>query len=80
MPLKPSQKRGKRLTQNRIKIQQLKNKQFVLTLPQIWAEILNAKKGSIVKFIPGKQGGIEIIKADKEDTNTRENNTREEPW
>ncbi len=57
------QKKGKRLTQNQIKIQQLKNKQFIITLPSMWAQILNVRKGSVITFIPGKNGGIEIIKA-----------------
>ncbi len=56
------QKTGKRLPQNQIKIQQLKNKQFIITLPNMWADILKVKKGSIITFVPGKEGGIEIIK------------------
>jgi phosphate uptake regulator len=56
------QKVGRRLPQNQIKVQQLKNKQFILTLPSMWATILNVKKGSKITFLPGKQGGIEIIK------------------
>ncbi len=56
------QKKGRRLPQNQIKLQQLKNDQYILTLPQMWATILNVKKGSTITFIPGKQGGIEIIK------------------
>jgi len=57
------QKLGRRLPQNQIKIQQLKNKQFIITLPGMWASILNVKKGSVITFIPGKQGGIEIIRS-----------------
>ncbi len=56
------QKKGKRLPQNQIKIQQLKNKQFIITLPSMWASILKVKKGSVITFIPGKNGGVEIIK------------------
>lgn len=56
------QKIGRRLKQNQIKVQQLKNKQFILTLPSMWASIFDLKKGSTITFIPGKQGGIEIIK------------------
>ena len=59
------QKTGKRLKQNQIKIQQLKNKQFIVTLPSMWASILDVDKGSVVSFIPGKQGGIEIVKVKK---------------
>lgn len=57
------QKTGKRLPQNYIKIQQLKNEQFIITLPGMWANILKVKKGSILTFIPGKNGGIELVKA-----------------
>lgn len=63
--LNKKQKVGSRLQQNQIKIQQLKNKQFIITLPAMWAKILNVKKKSIITFIPGKQGGIEIIKVKK---------------
>ena len=56
------QKTGKRLQQNQIKVQQLKNKQFILTLPQMWAGILSLKKGSVITFVPGKNGGVEILK------------------
>ncbi len=59
------QKKGRRLSQNQIKIQQLKNKQFIVTLPAMWANILNVKKGSVISFIPGKQGGIEIVRIAK---------------
>ena len=59
------QKTGKRLKQNQIKIQQLKNKQFIITLPSMWADILDVKKGSTVTFIPGKNGGVEIIRVKK---------------
>ena len=59
------QRTGKRLKQNQIKIQQLKNKQFIITLPTMWAEILHVDKGSVVTFVPGKQGGIEIVKVKK---------------
>ena len=59
------QKTGKRLKQNQLKIQQLKNKQFIITLPAMWADILDVDKGSVVKFVPGKQGGIEIVKVKK---------------
>ncbi len=59
------QKTGRRLKQNQIKVQQLKNEQFILTLPNMWADILDVKKGSIVTFIPGKNGGIELIKVKK---------------
>ncbi len=59
------QKTGTRLSQNYIKVQQLKNKQFILTLPSMWADILEVKKGSVIKFVPGARGGIEIIRADK---------------
>jgi len=55
----------RRLPQNQIKIQQLKNRQFIITLPTIWANILNVKKGSVITFVPGKNGGIEIIKLAK---------------
>jgi len=58
-------KTGRRLPQNQIKIQQLKNRQFIITLPTIWANILNVKKGSVITFVPGKNGGIEIIKLAK---------------
>jgi len=57
-----NQKTGKRLKQNQIKIQQLKNKQFIITLPTMWAAILKVKKGSKITFVPGKNGGVEIIK------------------
>jgi phosphate uptake regulator len=60
-----NRKRGSRLPQNQIKIQQLKNKQFIITLPSMWAEIMKLKKGSVVTFIPGKNGGVEILKANK---------------
>ncbi|MBW2974152.1 hypothetical protein KY366_00390 [Candidatus Woesearchaeota archaeon] len=60
------QKVGRRLPQNRIKLQQLNNKQFIITLPRMWADILDVSKGSVLTFIPGKQGGIEIVKAKKE--------------
>ena len=60
------QKTGKRLPQNQIKVQQLKNKQFILTLPSMWAQILDVDKGSTVTFIPGKNGGVEIIKVKEE--------------
>lgn len=60
------QKTGRRLPQNQIKVQQLKNKQYILTLPRMWATILNVKKGSVITFIPGKNGGIELIKVKKE--------------
>ncbi|MEA2036513.1 MAG: hypothetical protein U9O94_03330 [Nanoarchaeota archaeon] len=56
------QKTGKRLKQNNVKLQQLKNKQYIVTIPSMWANILNVKKGSVVTFVPGKQGGVEIIK------------------
>jgi len=59
------QKTGRRLKQNQIKIQQLKNDQFILTLPSMWAEILDVEKGSTVTFVPGKNGGVEIIKVKK---------------
>jgi len=59
------QKTGRRLPQNQIKVQQLKNKQFIITLPNMWAAILNVKKGSAISFIPGKSGGVEIIKVDE---------------
>ena len=58
-------KTGRRLPQNQIKIQQLKNKQFIITLPNMWAQIIGVKKGSVITFIPGKNGGIEIIKVKK---------------
>ena len=60
------QKIGKRLPQNQIKVQQLKNKQFIITLPGMWANILDVKKGSVLTFIPGKNGGVELIKVKKE--------------
>ena len=63
--LNKKQKKGRRLSQNQIKLQQLKNRQFILTLPTMWANILNVKKGSVISFVPGKQGGIEIIKLPK---------------
>ena len=59
------QKTGRRLEENHIKIQQLKNQQFIITLPKIWAQILEVKKGSIITFKPGSQGGIELLKIDK---------------
>ena len=59
------QKTGRRLPQNYIKIQQLKNKQFIITLPGMWAKILDVKKGSVLTFMPGKNGGIELVKAKK---------------
>ncbi|MFH1642065.1 MAG: hypothetical protein ABIC04_04145 [Nanoarchaeota archaeon] len=65
------QKTGTRLKQNQIKIQQLKNKQYILTLPTMWASILDVSKGSVVTFIPGKNGGIEIIKVKNEKEATR---------
>ena len=63
--LNPEKKQGKRLPQNKIKVQQLKNNQFILTLPSMWADILEVEKGTVVTFVPGKQGGIEIIKVKK---------------
>ena len=59
-----AQKVGRRLPQNHIKVQQLKNKQFILTLPSMWANILEVEKGSVIKFIPGKKG-IEIVKVEE---------------
>ncbi|MDD5086542.1 MAG: hypothetical protein PHV16_02205 [Candidatus Nanoarchaeia archaeon] len=63
--LDKNRKRGSRLPQNQIKIQQLKNKQFIITLPSMWADIMKLKKGSVITFVPGKNGGIEIIKSKK---------------
>jgi hypothetical protein len=54
--------KGKRLSQNMICVQQLKNTQYIITLPHMWADIMKLKKGSVVTFIPGKRGGIEIVK------------------
>jgi phosphate uptake regulator len=65
--LNTKQKVGRRLPQNQIKVQQLKNKQFILTLPNMWATILSIKKGSTVTFVPGAKGGIEIIKVKKKE-------------
>ena len=59
------QKTGRRLKQNQIKVQQLKNEQYILTLPSMWAEILDLKKGNTVTFIPEKNGGVEIVKVKK---------------
>ena len=59
------QKTGSRLAQNHIKIQQLKNEQFIITLPKMWAEILDVQKGSIITFKPGVNGGVEIVKSAK---------------
>ena len=55
-------KTGSRLPQNQIKVQQLKNRQFIMTLPSMWASILGVQKGTVVTFLPGKNGGIEIKK------------------
>ena len=60
-----NRKRGSRLQQNQIKIQQLKNRQFIITLPSMWADIMKLKKGSVITFVPGKNGGVEIVKANK---------------
>ena len=65
------QKTGRRLSQNQIKVQQLKNGQYILTLPQMWADILEVKKGSVVSFIPGDKGGIELIKRSKKKSKAR---------
>jgi len=58
------QKKGSRLSQNNIKVQQLKNRQFILTLPSVWAQVLDVNKGSVITFRPGANGGVEIIKID----------------
>ena len=60
-----NRKKGSRLPQNQIKIQQLKNKQFIITLPSMWADIMKVKKGSVITFVPGKNGGVEIVKINK---------------
>ena len=60
-----NRKKGSRLQQNQIKVQQLKNKQFIITLPSMWADIMKVKKGSVITFVPGKNGGVEIVKLDK---------------
>ena len=60
--LNKKQRIGRRLPQNKIKVQQLKNSQYIITLPQMWAEILKVDKGSVIRFIPSKNGGVEIVK------------------
>ena len=62
---KPHQHSGGRLQQNHIKVQQLKNGQYILTLPRMWATLLDVDKGEAITFMPGKQGGIEILKVEK---------------
>ena len=62
--MKPGrQQRGGRLRQNHIKVQQLKNGQYIITLPKMWAEILKVERGSVVTFVPGNNHGIELIKS-----------------
>lgn len=58
--------KGSRLGQNKIKVQQLKNSQFIITFPSMWASILDVKKGDVVTFLPGARGGIEVVKLKEE--------------
>jgi AbrB family looped-hinge helix DNA binding protein len=45
-----------------VKVMQLKNKQFIITIPKMMAELLNVKKGDKISYVRNVHGGIEIRK------------------
>ena len=58
---------GSRLKANKVKIQQLKNSQFVLTIPKALADSFDLKKGTVVKFKINEKGRLEIIKDEEQE-------------
>jgi len=54
--------RGRRLSENKIRVYQKKNGQFIMTLPRKIAEREFIRHGSILKVEPAFGGGIKMEK------------------
>ena len=64
--INPKKVTGTRLSSNKIKVQQLSNGQFVVTIPSLIASLLDLSKGTVVSFKISKKGTLEIKKNEDE--------------
>ena len=60
--LNPKRITGSRLGPNKVKVQELKNGQFIITFPKALAAMKGISKGDVLTFTINDQGKIEVNK------------------
>ena len=61
--INPDKLTGSRLSSNKIKVQQLNNGQYIITVPQTIASLYRLEKGSIITFKINDKGKLEVDKS-----------------